>query len=697
MKFYTWLSLALLPAIAQPLTAQQTHHVYPGGSIGNAITQASPGSTIIVHSFGGNESGRYGPFKLWGASGDDPFTPEEEWITVKAAPGEPRPGIYYAGNDQNLMEIYYFFRYIKLLGLGFEGGSDAIKFQTGADGEHIVFEDLRMHHLDNTGINLSSCGDVGYMEIRYCEIFDTGINGHGEGMYLGTHGYQGDGSGILHDSVIEWNHVYDCGLYAHANQQGDGIELKYECYRNIVQDNIIHDTNYPGILSHGTALSDAADNNILRRNAIWNCATEAIQTHQTTTIMNNVVFNSNRCIYVAQNTSNSGILRDVYIHNNTFFTAGYRVARFDVSGKSGIEICNNLFYQPSAGATAVYFNGMAGVTATDNYYYGTSNASFGFSAGPPPASAFINNSTAPGAINLYLQRGSILEGAGSNTYAPPVDFNDTSRPQGGIVEPGAYEILTPDENPGWQIDEEFKEFGTAPWPFGDLNHDGNVDLEDHAVLVEQLTGPTPPTAYYEKGGSVTVEAEHYFSKTDGSGQAQGSAWIELTGDGSLGDGYVQALPDVGLRIDEPDIESDAPHLSYLIYFRTTGPHYLWLRGWAVGGDNADSVHFGLDGVAVSSNFNDSAAIAKTGGFAWTSRCSDGSRTTINVPSPGLHTVDLWMREDGPRIDRLLVTIHTPGSIGEPAESDLQPYLTADLDDDGDCDLVDAAILAGLLQ
>jgi hypothetical protein len=56
-----------------------------------------------------------------------------------------------------------------------------------------------------------------------------------------------------------------------------------------------------------------------------------------------------------------------------------------------------------------------------------------------------------------------------------------------------------------------------------------------------------------------------------------------------------------------------------------------------------------------------------------------------------------MREDGPRIDRLLVTIHNRSSIAEPTESDLQPYLTADLDDDGDCDLVDSAILASLLQ
>ena len=31
--------------------------------------------------------------------------------------------------------------------------------------------------------------------------------------------------------------------------------------------------------------------------------------------------------------------------------------------------------------------------------------------------------------------------------------------------------------------------------------------------------------------------------------------------------------------------------------------------------------------------------------------SDGASATINVPSPGVHTVNVWMREDGFRLDR----------------------------------------------
>jgi hypothetical protein len=691
MRFCAFL-ISLLSAALCTAVRGDTYDIYPGGALGATIMQLSPGDTLIVHSLGGNQTGRYGRFKLTGLSGDDPVTPEEEWITVKAAVGEPRPIIYYAGSDTNLIEFYFVLRYIKFQGLGFEGGSDAIKF-VETNGDHIILEDLRMHSVFNTGINLSSCGDVGSMEVRYCEIFNTGITGHGEGMYLGTHGYQGDGTGILHDSIIEWNHVYDCGQYSHANQQGDGIELKYECYRNIVQDNVIHNTNYPGILSHGTALADPADNNILRRNVVWNCASEAIQTHQTTNVVNNVVFDSNRGIYVAQNTSNSGILHDVYIHNNTFYAASSRLADLDVGGKSGIEVCNNLFYQPSSGATAVRFvSGMSGITATNNYYYGlTSGVSFGFAAGPAPGAAFVNTSVTPGVIDLYLQSGTSLDGGGSNSYAPADDFNATPRPQDGVVEPGAYEITGPD-NPGWQIDEDFKrDF----WPLGDLNHDDVVDLDDYTILADQLTGPSPPVAYYQAGGSVVVEAEHYLSKTDGTGPAAGAAWGDLTGDGSLGEGYVQALPNNGLELDAPDIESASPRLSYLVYFEEAGLHYLFLKGWGESG-NDDSVHFGIDGLALSSSFDDSAAVGRQGYFEWTSHLSGGGRPVINVPSVGLHTINLWMREDGARIDRIMVSTSGAMPAAVPAESDMSPTLAGDLDADGDCDVIDAGILTGEL-
>jgi hypothetical protein len=84
-----------------------------------------------------------------------------------------------------------------------------------------------------------------------------------------------------------------------------------------------------------------------------------------------------------------------------------------------------------------------------------------------------------------------------------------------------------------------------------------------------------------------------------------------------------------------------------------------------------------------------------GGYEWLSLRGDGNQPVIEVPAPGLHTVDLWMREDGARIDRLLLTRHSVSYSGrEPAESPRHPVLSGDLDEDGDVDLRDWDIMVG---
>ena len=682
-----WLACWLVAAMAWPAAFAETYHAYPGDSLGTMVGALRYGDTLVVHSLGGNGTGRYGRFSSGGLIGDDPYTPEEEWITVMAAPGEPRPEIFYPYRDANLVNFRVLLRYVKIQGLAFNGGSDGVKMELGASGDHIVFEDLYMHNLGNVGINLSSCGNVSYFVVRGCEIFDTGYDGNGEGMYLGTHGYQGTSAGIVRDSVFEWNYVHHTG-----GDQGDGIELKYECHRNVVRDNVIHDTPYPGILSHGTALSGSADNNLLERNVIWGCGDNGIQVHQTTNIRNNVVFDCGRCINVSENTGNSGVLHDVYVYNNTFFSAGDRAGAFYVANKAGIEICNNLFYQPNSWQTAVYFyGGMAGVVATNNYYYGSSNASYGFAAGPSPQNALLNPSAEPGVIDVYLQAGTTLESGGSNDFAPDDDFNLTPRPQGGLVEPGAYELVGAD-NPGWQIDQYPK--GVAAAGPADLDRDGDVDRYDFKLLAAALGGPgsqIAPLLYQEADGLVVIEAEHYSSRVDGSGRATGWAWTDQAGNGSTGDGYQEAAPQLDLTIDD-NVETVSPGLSYQVHFDQTGTYYLWLRAWAL--DNrADSVHYGLDGMPVSRDYSDAAVLPIGTGFAWWSVKDGAGRPTIRVCSRGRHGVNLWMREDGARVDRILLTTNPGYTPSTPPESPRPPDVAADLDGDGDVDLVDMSMFA----
>ena len=186
---------------------------------------------------------------------------------------------------------------------------------------------------------------------------------------------------------------------------------------------------------------------------------------------------------------------------------------------------------------------------------------------------------------------------------------------------------------------------------------------------------------------VVMEAEHASVRASGSGAAAGHAWEVLTGDGSLGDGYVQALPDEGLSVSDPQIESSSPHLTFQVEFAGWGTYYLWLKGWAPDADGA-AVHYGLNGSSISTSPADAALVAAGDGFEWLSQRANTARPSVSVPTAGIHTVDLWMGQDGARIDRVLLTFYPTYIPGEPSESATTLSGGPDLDDDGDVDLAD---------
>jgi lysophospholipase L1-like esterase len=114
---------------------------------------------------------------------------------------------------------------------------------------------------------------------------------------------------------------------------------------------------------------------------------------------------------------------------------------------------------------------------------------------------------------------------------------------------------------------------------------------------------------------------------------------------------------------------------YNVAFTSTGTYYVWVRGAALSTED-DSIHAGIDGVAPTTADD-------IGGFssAWTWRRTtlDGTPATIIVSSPGVHTFHLWMREDGMRVDKILLrkdsSATAPTGRG-PSESSSGPRVMA---------------------
>ncbi|PYI85844.1 MAG: hypothetical protein DME26_10070, partial [Verrucomicrobia bacterium] len=132
------------------------------------------------------------------------------------------------------------------------------------------------------------------------------------------------------------------------------------------------------------------------------------------------------------------------------------------------------------------------------------------------------------------------------------------------------------------------------------------------------------------------------------------------------------LPDAGINLGSAGYATSA-RLDFRIVFANAGLHYLWLRGGDPRADGAgDSVHAGInDVVSVAGTQITGAPTFTTLAWNWVGANGAGARVTVDVPSAGTHTVNLWMREDGFLLDKLLLTTDvafTPGTGTGPAES-----------------------------
>lgn len=160
--------------------------------------------------------------------------------------------------------------------------------------------------------------------------------------------------------------------------------------------------------------------------------------------------------------------------------------------------------------------------------------------------------------------------------------------------------------------------------------------------------------FVEDSGIVSIEAEEYTHCLFGLWQAMDSRWeFDSEISGYNGEGYVVANPDVKVRMDDT---TDGPRLGYNITFSNSGNYTIWLRMSAPNG-GSDSVHVGLNGLPITYGYG---ASTRTGDV-WTwqnsscSVCSDKLQLEVYVPSQGQHQLHIWMREDGVRIDSIILT------------------------------------------
>ena len=203
----------------------------------------------------------------------------------------------------------------------------------------------------------------------------------------------------------------------------------------------------------------------------------------------------------------------------------------------------------------------------------------------------------------------------------------------------------------------------------DNDNDGPIDCNDSGCSDDPACALGGSGPYIETGGQVVMEAENF----DQNNAGISDDWFLSTIQGGFsGTGYMESGPNIPKNTYNLGYTSNSPELMYQVDFSTTGTYYVWTRACGPTGSD-DSIHMGIDG-----NESSTANRKRTGrpcsSFEWKrDRMSSAPDAIINVDNPGVHEINLWMREDGSRVDKILLTTDssfTPVGAG-PSESPRQ--------------------------
>ncbi len=154
-------------------------------------------------------------------------------------------------------------------------------------------------------------------------------------------------------------------------------------------------------------------------------------------------------------------------------------------------------------------------------------------------------------------------------------------------------------------------------------------------------------------GIVSVEAENYDANVENGGHA----WV-LTGPTGGFTGTAGMWAPNGQGGHSSNYLTNSERLDYDINFVKTGIHYVWILAWGESGSD-DSCHAGLDNDATLS----SQMSGWNNNYQWSNnRYQQPGPSRITVTSTGPHTLNIWVREDGLIIDKIVVTSNRDFSL-----------------------------------
>ncbi len=177
----------------------------------------------------------------------------------------------------------------------------------------------------------------------------------------------------------------------------------------------------------------------------------------------------------------------------------------------------------------------------------------------------------------------------------------------------------------------------------------------------------------QKSKNLTIEAESFIKQE----KNEVRSWIKIkpaSDNDSIaitasGKQYIQCMPDT--RLSEKDKlivgenftnnPGDMAIISYSINVKTTGRYYVWVSCYSTGTDD-NGIHVGLNGQWPESGKRMQWCDGKNK-WTWASKqrteavhCGEPYKIYLDIEKAGKNTLTFSMREDGFRMDRILLTM-----------------------------------------
>ena len=197
--------------------------------------------------------------------------------------------------------------------------------------------------------------------------------------------------------------------------------------------------------------------------------------------------------------------------------------------------------------------------------------------------------------------------------------------------------------------EAFYYSKTAPDKLNLLDWTGSADTLANFHGAGEAVYLAPDYIFTEKNRQIVIEAEDFMQEASLDGSHNWT--VQSSTSGFTGDGYAISLPNDANCSD--NYTSCGATTRYTVRFDQTGTYDLYAYVYYTGGGD-DSFHWGYDDNWLQRNrdYNMYNAwdLVDSLGFV------DNNPTTkrLTVSSTGQHTINMWQRESGARIDKLIL-------------------------------------------